>query len=240
MTQREIWLWFPFYLWENWVPESLTHSLKVSKPISSGAGSDILQNFVTGAYSTSLSLQKYSLNDGIFSLLPPITSFPSPGPNLRSILPISPAGVGRLWNAQTEAVSVSYWPLHCKWGKRYRSGFADRDNDFFYWTSSSRTSGVALGRPAAHRWCQLMIIYIYKTIVHQSGMNILEAADKSNCLCQMGACSGAERVLWLFLGWEVKGSSHWLERRLPPLLWLGDEGCVSTILKNPMSCRDWH
>ena len=161
MTQREIWLWFPFYLRENWVPESLAHSLKVSKPISSGAGSDILQNFITGAYSTSLSLQKYSLNDGIFSLLPPITSFPSPGPNLRSILPISPAGVGRLWNAQTEAVSVSYWPLHCKWGKRYRSEFADRDNDFFYWTSSSRTSGVALGRPAAHRWCRLMIIYIY-------------------------------------------------------------------------------
>lgn len=28
-----------------------------------------------------------------------------------------------------------------------------------------------------HRWCRLMIIYIYKTIVHQSGMNILEAAD---------------------------------------------------------------
>lgn len=111
---------------------------------------------------------------------------------------------------------------------------------FFYWTSSSQTSGVALGRPAAHRRCRLMIIYIYKTIVHQSGMNILEAVDKSNCLCQMGACSGTERVLWLFLGWEVKCSSRWLEYRLPLSLWLGDEGCVSTIWKNPMSCGDWH
>lgn len=175
-----------------------------------------------------------------FLPLPPTTSFSSPGRNLRCFLPISPAGVARPWNAQTEAVSVSYWPLHCKWSKRYRSGFADRDNDFFYWTSSSRTSGVALGRPTAHRRCRLMIIYIYKTIVHQSEMNILEAMDKSNCLCQMGACSGAERVLWLFLGWEAEGSSLWLERRLPSLLWLEDEGCISTILKNPMSCGDWH
>lgn len=69
-------------------------------------------------------------------------------------------------------------------------------------------------------------------------MNILEAADKSNCLCQMGARAGAERVLWLFLGREAKGSSLWLERVLPSSLWLGDEGCVSTVLKNPMSCGD--
>lgn len=33
--------------------------------------------------------------------------------------------------------------------------------------------------------CQLMVIHIYKTIVHQSGMNILKAMDKSNCLCQI-------------------------------------------------------
>lgn len=38
----------------------------------------------------------------------PMASFPSPGRNSGSSLPISPAGVAARWNPQTEAVSVSY------------------------------------------------------------------------------------------------------------------------------------
>lgn len=132
---------------------------------------------------------------------------------------------------------MNYWPLSCKWTKRCWLGFLGRDNDFVYWMAPLQTSLIQCYLQADCLY-QLMAICIYKTIVHQSGMNILKAMDKSNCLCQI-VCSPH----WVYFMILPSVRIHGLPQpAVEGACWIlaSANRQVSAVLKNPMICGEWH